>query len=399
MIASITLTPTVPISLQIPPVSSTSVLPSITDPPSARTQPGVWLTTATADNSDERVFMDPAQSAVALAKNFTLLLLDNKSKILADVSQSGGPLAAALAHYIRVSSPMKSFAKLSALHSVSLADIQLLAQHLVYWRRARAIPPLHQRDIYIVSPNADLRTISSAVKAYECTFPTLPSLPKMLQALSGIPRPYSSLIPSKDHKEAYFMVLAWLLRGGWVTQLRSFACVRVDSNIKAAIKEQRRTDRNGKAQSEMSSSWEASHDSINPLLPAKRPSMIGRVSSDVKSSISSHTNTKMNSLILQPARASPTESKWLDYISDHFHELLPTNLHENEVLELQRYWPTFTRYFNGTEPLEKIPVREGLKRKVVCDLLGRLGLFEPLTSEAGRKRDTHRRILVSFRHW
>jgi nitrogen permease regulator 3-like protein len=398
-IASISLTPAVSISLQIPPVTSTSVLPSSTDPPSARPQPGVWLTTATADNSEDIASMEPPQSAMVLAKHFTLLLLDDENKILADVSQSGGPLAAPLAHYIRVSSPTKSFAKISALHSIQLADIQLLARHLVYWRRARAIPPLYQRDVYIVSPNADLRKLQTAAKLYESAFPTLPSLAKMLQALSGPPRPYSSLIPSKDHKEAYFSILAWLLRGGWVTQLRSFAFIRVDPSIKAAVKEQSRTDRNGKAQSDKSNSMEMSHDTITPLHLARRPSIISRVSSDVKSATSSHVNTRLSSLILQPARASPTESKWLDYIEDHFQELIPYDMQEDELRELHRHWPIFVRYFNGTEPLEKISVREGLERKVVWELLGKLGLFESLAFEGGRKRESHGRILVSFRHW
>lgn len=398
-IASVTFTSSVSISLQIPPATSTSILPSSTDPPSARTEPGVWLTTATTDNSDELASLDHTESATFLAKNFTLLLLDNESKILTDVSQSGGPRAAELAHYIRVSSPTKSFAKISTLHSISLADIQFLARHLVYWRRARAIPPLHQRDIYIVSPNAAMRTLSSAVQEYESTFPTLPSLPKMLQALSGTPRPYSSLIPSKDHKAAYFMILAWLLRGGWVTQLRSFAYVRVDSTVKTAVKEQARTDRNGKAGSDNRNSLETSHDTIAPLNLPKRLSIASRASSDVKSFTSSHKNARMNSLILQPARASPTESKWLDYIGHHLHELLSPDWQEDEILELARYWPVLTKYLNGIEALEKIPVREGLKRKVVRDLLGKLGLFESLSSEAGSKKDTHRRILVGVRHW
>lgn len=399
-IASITFTPSVSISFQIPPATSTSILPSSTDPPSARPQPGVWLTTATAaDNAEEVTSSDDGPSPMSLAKNFTLLLLDDESKILADISHSGGPLAAALAQYIRISSPTKSFAKISVLHSISLADIQLLAQHLVYWRRARAIPPLHQRDIYIVSPNADMRKLSSAAKAYESTFPTLPSLPKMLQALSGVPRPYSSLIPSKDHKEAYFTILAWLLRGGWVTQLRTFAFVRVDSTVKTAVKEQSRAEREGKARSEKSNSLEASHDTIAPLHLSKRPSIISRASSDVKSSTSSHSNLRMNSLIMQPARASPTESKWLNYIRDHLGELISDDLPEDEIAELQRYWQAFTRYFNGMDALEKIPVREGLKRKFVWDLLAKLGLLSSLASDADTKKDSHRRVLVCVRHW
>lgn len=399
-IASATLTPSATVSLQIPPATSTSVLPCITDPPSVRTQPGVWLTTATtADKSETLASADPNLSAVSLAKHSALLLLDDEAKILEDVSRSGGPLAAALAHYIRVSSPTKSFAKISAMQSISLADIQLLARHLVYWRCARSIPPLHQRDTYIVSPNADFRKLPSAVKAYELSFPTLPSLPKMLQALSGTPRPYSSLIPSKDHKGAYFMILAWLLRGGWVTQLRSFAFVRIDSIVKTAVSEEKREQRNSKARSDISSSVEASQDTFAPLIAPKRPSVSSRVSSDVKSATSSQVNPRMHSLILQPARASSTEARWLDYIKDHFDELLSVGLDEDEVVELQRYWPAFTKYLNGTEALEKIPAREGLKRKAAWDLLGKLGVFSPLGNDAESNREMHRRVLVGFRHW
>lgn len=398
MIASVTLTPLASISLQIPPATSTSVLPSITDPPFTRTQPGVWLTTATTRNLEQEVSLDPIPS-LSLAKNFTLLLLDKESEIVHDVFQSGGPLAPALARYIRVASPTKSFAKISARHSIPLADIQIMAKHLVDWRRARAIPPLHQRDIYIVSPNADMQKLSSATKAYEATFPALPSLPKMLQALSGTPRPYSSLIPSKDHKEDYFMILAWLLRGGWVTQLRSFAFVRVDSHVKIAVQEQKRADRESHARSSKSNSLEASHDTIMALNPASRPSVISRASSDIRSSISSRKNPRMNSLILQPARASATESKWLEYIANHLQELVSTDLTEEEISELQRYWPAFIRYLDGVEALEKIPVCEGLERKFVWDLFIKMGLFEPLESEGGSKKETHGRIVVGVRHW
>ena len=107
----------------------------------------------------------------------------------------------------------------------------------------------------------------------------------------------------------------------------------------------------------------------------------------------------MNSLILQPARASPTESKWLQYIAHHIRDLVSADLSEDEVVVLQRYWPAFTRYLNGMEALEKIPVREGLKRKLVWDLFLKMGLFEPLGNEAESRKSTHRRIFVAVRHW
>ncbi|KKY29111.1 hypothetical protein UCRPC4_g00143 [Phaeomoniella chlamydospora] len=233
-------------TLQIPPVTSISVLPALTDPPCL---PGLWLTTANSINDEHVSSSAQAHSSTSLylAKHFALLLLDNESTIVKDIMASAGPLAPELVRYIRASHPTKSFAKVSVRASISLNDIRLLADHLVYWRRARAITPLHQRDTYIVSPNADMRRLPAACKAYEVTFPALPSLPNMLAALSGPPRPYGTLIPSKDHKEAYFQILAWLLRGGWVTQLRTFAWIRVDKDVKLAVdrtmKEERKRER------------------------------------------------------------------------------------------------------------------------------------------------------------
>ncbi len=138
------------------------------------------------------------------------------------------------------------------MHNISLRRIQVLSRHLIYWRRARAIPPLHQRDTYIVSPNADLRELPTAAVAYAARFPSLPSLPKMLALLSGHPRAFSTLIPSKDHREAYLDILAWLMKGGWVTQLRVFAWVRVPRairlQVRATMAEERRQQRQQRQQ-------------------------------------------------------------------------------------------------------------------------------------------------------
>jgi hypothetical protein len=113
--------------------------------------------------------------------------------------------------------------------------MEYIASHLVYWRRARLIAPLSPRDTYIVSPNADFSTISAATQVYAHRFPTLPTLPKVLSMLSGTPRAFRTFIPTTEHREAYMEILAWLMRGGWVTQLRTFAWVRVTPEIKAQV--------------------------------------------------------------------------------------------------------------------------------------------------------------------
>jgi len=57
----------------------------------------------------------------------------------------------------------------------------------------------------------------------------------MLSSLSSRPRPFSSLIPSRDHRRAYLDILAWLLRHGWVTQLRTFGLLKIPKDIKLKV--------------------------------------------------------------------------------------------------------------------------------------------------------------------
>ncbi|KAL8716828.1 MAG: hypothetical protein Q9225_005878, partial [Loekoesia sp. 1 TL-2023] len=217
------------LSFQIPIPTSISVLPG----PLSSQMPGLWLTTATSLPADDDVNMTSSQ----LASQFTILLLSDLSTILSEVNDTASPLSAPLAHFLQISRPTKSFLQISQSSGIPLPDIQFLASHLIYWRKARAIPPLHQRDTYIVSPNADMSKLVSATSKFAKVFPALPSLPKILNLLST-PRAYSSLIPSKDHKEAFMDILAWLLRDGWVTQLRTFAWVRVPLHIKMIVESQ-----------------------------------------------------------------------------------------------------------------------------------------------------------------
>lgn len=372
-----------------------------------------------------------------MAKHFALLLLDNEATIIKDVEAAGGALAPPLAHYIRCSQPTKSFVQISQSSGIPLPTIQFLASHLVYWRRARAIPPLHQRDTYIVSPNCDLSKLDVASAAYKLAFPTLPSLPKMLSALSGTPRPYGNFIPSKDHKATYFAILAWLLRGGWVTQLRSFARIKVPPEIKAAVELAIRREEvdkylskgksspapSGKKKyadeeeagssdfddgSSSSSSSLASHGSGDETPMPNKPKTNPGV--DLSHSLLDQTaSLKTSSLILLPHKVSPLESRWIDEIVARFPEHISEfagnggpdtsegdNGNSNPADSLKTVWPTYVKYFNGYDALEKISVREGLKRKFVAEILNRLGLT---TSQPSMNSDSRERILVSFRHW
>lgn len=56
------------------------------------------------------------------------------------------------------------------------------------------------------------------------------------------PQPYATLIPSSDHKSAYMAILEYLMRGAWITQLRTFAWVRVSAAVKAAVAREMRVE-------------------------------------------------------------------------------------------------------------------------------------------------------------
>ena len=375
-IAHVSLTPFSSLSLQIPVPSSISTLPTPLEPQ----LPGLWLTTANSMPTD-----DDAQSPY-LGSHFTLLLLSDVPSIISDIDAAASPIAKPLTQYLRASSPQKSFHQISQSSGIALPDIQFLASHLIYWRRARAIPPLHHKDIYIVSPNADMRKLAAATSAFTKLFPALPPLPKILSLLSMGPRPYHTLIPSKDHKPIYMEILAWLMRECWVTQLRTFAWVRVPSHIKEAVNKASASDHRDK--SPYHTVTDDSDDTSSSSLDVPESVSSFRLdvpkSNPVSPTSSTHTTLPFNptaltqspNLIPNPRLASALPSRHLSAISKH---ILQTQGEES-----QSAWDKCVKYFDGKHAIETIPVREGWKRKRVAALVAGW-------EELG--------VLVRARHW
>jgi hypothetical protein len=233
-------------SFQLPQPVSIAGVPTPTDPQ----MPGLWLTTATPWEDDE--------PDTLLSPHSALLLLEDDDVLLKEVESDAKELSGPLSYFVRNLNPEKSLLKISHKSSLSINDVQLLARHLMYWRRGRAIPPLRERDIYIVSPNADMHKMKTAITDFATRFPTLPSLPTILNQLSGTPRAWSTYFPSRDHRAQYMRILAWLMRHGWVTQLRTFGWVRVSSEVKATVafkmETEKRTPRSGEQSVEIRSS-------------------------------------------------------------------------------------------------------------------------------------------------
>ncbi|KAI2622940.1 nitrogen permease regulator of amino acid transport activity 3-domain-containing protein [Hypomontagnella submonticulosa] len=183
---------------------------------------GLWITTANSfveeDSLNDPSFLD---------KNFALLLMSDEKKIIAELQADPDETTAAMVEFVRLSKPTMSFHQIGQGTALSPAQVRKYAQHFIFWRRAIAIPPLHARDVYILSPNSDMSRLPRASQAWARAFPLAPPLPEFLAALSAAPRPYKLFAPSKNHRPTYLSMLAWLMRGGWVTQLCTFAYVVV----------------------------------------------------------------------------------------------------------------------------------------------------------------------------
>ncbi|KAK4226929.1 hypothetical protein QBC38DRAFT_479125 [Podospora fimiseda] len=187
-------------------------------------QQGLWLTTANTMASDEA-----SEDPTFLDKNFALLLMLDEKRVVTELQSDQDETTAAMVEFVRHCKPNLSFYQVAQqTNNVLTAEqVRRFAQHFIFWRRAIAIPPLHPRDMYIVSPNCDTRKLPQASAQWARIFPLLPPLPNFLAELSVAPRPYKLHIPTKFHRPNYMLMLAWLMRGGWVTQLCTFAYVVV----------------------------------------------------------------------------------------------------------------------------------------------------------------------------
>lgn len=289
-------------SFQIPQADSTPYLPNALEPQ----MPGLWLTTS-------NVVLEEDESP--MTQHAALLLLEDSETLIKDLGGDSTGSAAAIAFYIRNIVPTKSLLKISKRHNISAHDMEYIASHLVYWRRARLIAPLSPRDTYVVSPNADFSSLSAAVAAYAQRFPTLPTLPKVLSMLSGTPRPFRNFIPTTEHRDAYMEILAWLMRGGWVTQLRTFAWVRVTAEIKAQVAADMEREERMKKSEEARKELLSDNDSVTEsILSDKRSSLLSarsatplRMGRRDRSAEGPHDEEMHHSTILSPriARASP----------------------------------------------------------------------------------------------
>ena len=305
-----------------------------------------------------------------------LLLLEDNQTLLRELTH---PDASALAHFLRGHTPNKSLQKLAGRLGMSVDHVLHLARYLVVWQKARAIAPLHARNIYILGPDAPLDHLQDHIATYARLFPVLPSLPRVLEVLyerpriRGMPLRYVSMMPSKDHREHYMAVLAFLVRNRFVQQLKTSGWLQAPTMLEksaaaATINQNKRPlsvasllSPQLRAVDDDAASVSSERTAIPLTKTDSQKTKIGMTSGTHRPEEQPSRNTDSYQLITNPLNPSADDLARLQYIKESIADT-----------ELANPLPSLLRYFDGEYALEEIGAREGLKRSVVDAWLDQL---------------------------
>lgn len=329
---------------------------------------------------------------------YSLLLLDDPEIIIRDMKVE---LHSGLSTFLRQIKPTESLFKvaqrlLDSNFTFSMGEVKLFALHLIYWRKARIIPPLNTRSIYIVSPMAPLMTnLQSDIAKFKRYFPAAPSLPlflKLLSTRSKKPRQFASIIPSRDHKDTYLMALGWLIRFGYVTQLHTYIWLKVTRKIKMRVEEEMENELGkGNKRNKETEDKEVSAPDNNVNLPVDNSSKKMDTKSSSHGSIDDEIESLQRSfesagqapkiileedeetILVDPGRASSIERRWINKIIHDECKLSP---------ELTSIFFKVLKYMNGKNSLELLLLKENISRTDLRKLLVEI--------------EDH---IISVRHW
>lgn len=337
-------------------------------------------------DDDDEYSGDDDKSTVDEVIYFSLLLLDDPETIIRDMKIE---LQSGLSTFLRLIKPTESLLKVAdRLHdtnsTLSMGEVKLFALHLMYWRKARIIPPLNTRSIYIVSPMAPLMTnLQPDIARFKRDFPAAPSLPlflKLLSTRSKKPRQFASIIPSRDHKDTYLMALAWLIRFGYVTQLHTYLWFKVTRKIKMRVEEDmefelgKGTKRNKETEykemlvtdNKVNLPVDNSSKKMEPKFQKSLESIDEEIEKMQKSFESAGKTPKIvleedeETILVDPGRASSIERRWINKI-----------IHDECKLsqELTSIFFKVLKYMNGKNSLELLLLKENISRTELRKLL------------------------------
>lgn len=334
---------------------------------------------------------------------YALLLLDDPETIIRDIKAQQ---QSTLANFIRMIKPTESLLKLANKlkqqasdngFSLDAGQIKSFAFHLIYWRRARVILPISTRSVYIVSPMAPITLkFHHDIFIFKKTFPALPSLPHFLKLLSNSskPRQLATVIPSKDHRDAYLNALSWLIRYGYVTQLHTFIWLKISRKIKMKVEEDlenegannKRKKPSATADPNISNKLNAGTDNTsktesNPEDIQRKMSQLRMINRNNNGNPTSYEQEIDNiekkllspsiglnlvledegdTIIIDPGRASSLERRWINKVISEECNLSP---------ELTVKFYELLKYMNGKNSLELLLLKENVSRQELRTLL------------------------------
>lgn len=302
-------------------------------------------------------------------ESYGMLMLDDPESIVQELDvDPRGPVAA----MIRSIEPTTSLAAIANEASIDIKQIVNLAYSLVYWRRARIIIPLNHRHVYGVSPMAPVQDMARLCEQYSSLFPTMPPLQRLLAGLStGKPQPYITHVPSRDHRDVYMRVLAWLLQHDIVVHLQTFCVISASRKVKLTVLHQMIEEADQEDETKTKDTDDAPQltDTATDNT-TKRNAYSERKPSANRSETMSHVDMQQDSIILDPIRASLLEKRWISYIAT------------TQPPEVAQLFQRLSKYFNGRDCLEQIVMHEGIARTDLRRFLLKYG--------------DH---LITYRHW
>lgn len=155
-----------------------------------------------------------------------LLLMHDPEQVISNLLPDANPF---LIRFIKTVTPTRSFEQLQTILDCTLSQIYRLAAHLHFWSQARIIQTLSTRNFYVISDSSDFSKLEEMTVDFASRFAPL-SLLSLLNDLST-PRPYHTIIPSKEVRHIFLEALSYLLRNEVILQLHMYMVLFVPEEI------------------------------------------------------------------------------------------------------------------------------------------------------------------------
>ncbi|CAF3339478.1 unnamed protein product [Rotaria sp. Silwood1] len=188
----------------------------------------------------DQVFHVLTNAEQYLKPYYGLLLVIDPSALLASLPTDSSSTLNTLVRHLRSS---YSLSRLSIETSIPLSQIYRLTAHLVYWGRAKIIYPIHDDNIYIISPDADISKQGSLSRLYKETFQNTSNYPTLQEALAE----YSDAITFYDHisrndnetdLRERLQCVEWLLRHRLLIQVHYYYYLLLPNDDRSDFKDE-----------------------------------------------------------------------------------------------------------------------------------------------------------------